>query len=139
MVEEFTALLKRYGILSVQGDRYGGDWPAERFRAHGITYKPSERPKSQIYGELLPLLNSGRVELLDHPRLVAQLCDLERRTSRAGKDSIDHGPGGGHDDIANAVAGALLLAQDGGSLLWRREAILVEPLPRRVRAVQRSL
>ena len=132
VVQEFTALLKRYGIMKVQGDRYGGDWPAERFRAHGMTYEQSERPKSQIYGELLPLLNSGRVELLDHPRLVAQLCDLERRTSRAGKDSIDHGPGGGHDDIANAVAGALLLAQDGGSLLWRREAILVEPLPRRL-------
>jgi hypothetical protein len=130
VVQEFTALLKRYGIMKVQGDRYGGDWPAERFRAHGMTYEQSERPKSQIYGELLPLLNSGRVELLDHARLVAQLCDLERRTSRGGKDSIDHTPGG-HDDLANAVAGALLLAQDGGSLLWRREALLVEPLPHR--------
>ena len=58
---------------------------------------------------LLPLLNSGRVELLDHKRLVAQLCTLERRTSRAGKDSIDHVPGG-YDDIANAVAGAVVLA-----------------------------
>jgi hypothetical protein len=95
-----------------------------------MTYEQSERPKSQIYGELLPLLNSGRVELLDHARLVAQLCDLERRTSRGGKDSIDHTPGG-HDDLGNAVAGALLLAQDGGSLLWRREALLVEPLPHR--------
>ena len=38
-------------------------------------------------------------------RLVSQICGLERRTSRAGKDSIDHGPGG-HDDLANAVAGA---------------------------------
>ena len=130
VVQEFTALLKRYGIMKVQGDRYGGDWPAERFRAHGMTYEQSERPKSQIYGELLPLLNSGRVELLDHARLVAQLCDLERHTSRGGKDSIDHTPGG-HDDIANAVAGALLLAQDGRSLLWRRDALLVEPLPHR--------
>jgi hypothetical protein len=130
VVQEFAALLKRYGIMKVQGDRYGGDWPAERFRAHGMTYVQSERPKSQIYGELLPLLNSGRVELLNHARLVAQLCDLERRTSRGGKDSIDHTPGG-HDDLANAVAGALLLAQDGGSLLWRREALLIEPLPHR--------
>ena len=38
-------------------------------------------------------------------RLVNQLCGLERRTARSGKDSIDHGPGG-HDDLANAVAGA---------------------------------
>jgi len=34
---------------------------------------------------------------------------LERRTSRAGKDSIDHVPGG-HDDVANAAAGAAVIA-----------------------------
>jgi hypothetical protein len=34
---------------------------------------------------------------------------LERRTARGGKDSIDHSPGQ-HDDVANAVAGALVLA-----------------------------
>ncbi len=51
-------------------------------------------------------MNSARIELLDNPRLIAQLCSLERRTSRGGKDSIDHGPGG-HDDVINAAAGAL--------------------------------
>ena len=45
--------------------------------------------------------------ILDHPRLIAQPCGLERRTARSGKDSIDHAPGA-HDDIANAVAGALV-------------------------------
>jgi hypothetical protein len=62
----------------------------------------------------LPLLNSGRVELLDHKRLVAQLCGLERRTSRAGRDSIDHVPGG-HDDIANGVAGAVAVAMQAAA------------------------
>jgi hypothetical protein len=38
-----------------------------------------------------------------------QLCGLERRTARGGRDSIDHAPGS-HDDVANAVAGALILA-----------------------------
>jgi hypothetical protein len=47
--------------------------------------------------------------LLDHPRLVAQLCALERRTARGGRDSIDHPPGA-HDDVANAAAGALVLS-----------------------------
>jgi hypothetical protein len=37
------------------------------------------------------------------------LVGLERRTSRAGKDSIDHAPGG-HDDVANAAAGATVYA-----------------------------
>ena len=46
------------------------------------------------------------LELLDTPRLHAQLLGLERRTACGGRDSIDHAPGA-HDDVANAVAGAL--------------------------------
>ena len=57
--------------------------------------------------DLLPLINSTAVDLLDNDRLVTQLTMLERRTSREPKDSIDHAPGG-HDDVANAVAGALV-------------------------------
>jgi hypothetical protein len=56
---------------------------------------------------MLPLINAGGVDLLDHDRMVTQLVGLERRTARSGKDSIDHSPGG-HDDIANAVAGAII-------------------------------
>jgi hypothetical protein len=70
----------------------------------------SDQPNGEIYRDTLPLLNSGKVELLDLPRLTSQLCGLERRTARGGRDSIDHGPGG-HDDVCNAVAGALLLVQ----------------------------
>jgi hypothetical protein len=109
VVSEFAALLKAYGVASVRGDRYGGMWPRERFGAHGIEYLPADKPKSDLYRELLPLLNGGRAELLDHPRLAAQLCQLERRTARGGRDSIDHAPGG-HDDLANCVAGALVAA-----------------------------
>ena len=94
---------------TVQGGRYGGEWPRERFAAHGVRYEPCEKPKSDLYLNLLPTLNAKRVELLDIPRLVSQLCSLERRAARGGRDSIDHAPGG-HDDLANAVAGAAALA-----------------------------
>ena len=86
VVEEFAALLKSYGLFRVVGDRYGGEWPVERFSEHGIAYETSERTKSDIYRELLPLLNSRKVDLLDHSRLVNQLCSLERRTARGGRD-----------------------------------------------------
>ncbi|MBI2401948.1 MAG: hypothetical protein HYV20_04250 [Gemmatimonadetes bacterium] len=39
-------------------------------------------------------MNANRVELLDLPRLAAQLVGLERRVSRGGRDSIDHLPAG---------------------------------------------
>lgn len=108
VVAEFAAVLRSYGLDRVTGDRYGGQWPAERFGEHGIQYEPSARAKNEIYIDFLPLLNSGRTELLDNPRLVNQLCGLERRTSRGGRDSIDHPPGG-HDDLANAAAGCAVL------------------------------
>jgi hypothetical protein len=109
VVIEFSATLKSYGVFSVQGDHYAGIWPQERFAVHGIKYEAAAKPKSDLYRNLLPVLNANRLELLDHPRLIAQLCGLERRTARSGKDSIDHSPGA-HDDIANAVAGAAALA-----------------------------
>ena len=117
-VMECAQLLNRFGVKRVVGDRYAGMWPVSRFAACGITFEQSARPKSDLYHDALPLLNSKRVELLEHQRLSAQLCGLERRTSRAGRDSIDHAPGG-HDDIANAVCGVLV-----GLELDRRPALI---------------
>jgi hypothetical protein len=114
VVQEFAELMKSYRIHRVTGDRYAGEWPRERFRAAGITYDIGEKPKSDIYRDLLPLLNSGKADLLDVPRLVTQLCSLERRTARGGRDSIDHAPGA-HDDIANAVAGVLVHVTNKGA------------------------
>jgi hypothetical protein len=111
VVNEFAGLLKNYRMSEVCGDRWGGEWPREQFRKNAIEYVVSERVKTAIYLEFLPLLNSGRVELLDHARLAGQLAGLERRVGRGtGRDSIDHAPGG-HDDIVNSVAGACVLAE----------------------------
>jgi hypothetical protein len=113
VVIEYAAVLKSYGIYRVTGDRYAGIWPTERFQQHGISYEPAEKSKSDWYRELLPLLNSARVDLLDHDRCTNQLCSLERRSSRGtGRDIIDK-PTGSHDDVANSVAGALVLVAGG--------------------------
>jgi len=109
---EFARTLKDYGISTVTGDAYAGEWPRERFRKHGIEYKISERSRSEIYLAFLPLLNAKQVELLDLRKLHNELCGLERKTARSGRDSIDHAPGS-HDDAANSVAGAMVLAADG--------------------------
>ncbi len=104
VVDEFAALLKSYRVSVLTGDRYGGEWPRERFRKLGVGYQPAKKAKSDLYRDLLPVLNSGQIELLDHPKLINQVCALERRTARGGRDSIDHAPGG-HDDLANVLAG----------------------------------
>jgi hypothetical protein len=110
VIIEFAELLKSYGLFRVKGDRYAMAWPRERFRLQGINYEQSARPKSELYQSFLPLLNSGKVELLDNAVLVSQLANLERRTARGGRDSIDHPSGSNyHDDVCNSVAGVAAL------------------------------
>lgn len=109
VVGDFAETLKAWGCYTVRADAFAGGWPVETFAKCGITYSSSADPKARIYERLLPLLNSGRVRLLDHARLKAQLLGLERRTTSSGRDSIDHAPGG-HDDVVNAASGALVAA-----------------------------
>ena len=110
VVTEFAALIKSFGLSDVTGDRYSGEWCASAFEKEGITYKNSDLAKSEIYGEFLPLVMQGRVELLDHKQQIAELRQLERRTGH-GRDAVDH-PQGLHDDAGNACAlGAVLSAR----------------------------
>ena len=102
------------------GDRYAGEFPRELFRKHGIAYELAKQTKSELFRDLLPLLNSGRIVLPRNDRLQGQIVGLERRTSAVGRDTISH-PDRGHDDVANAVAGAAALSKFGGydsSLRW---------------------
>ena len=114
------ALLKSYRVSHVTGDRYAGEFPRELFRKHGIAYALARQTKSELFRDLLPLLNSGRIFLPRNDRLQGQIVGLERRTSAVGRDTISH-PDRGDDDVANAVAGAAALSKFGGydtSLRW---------------------
>lgn len=87
----------------------------------------------ELFKELVPLLNTRGLALLENERAIGQLCALERCTGRNGNDSISH-PRGGHDDLAVAIAGASWLAGTsaarrgqvmtgsigiGGEITWR--------------------
>jgi len=110
VVDDFCNLLAEYNVKTVTGDRYAGEWPREQFFKRGVRYEPSKKSKSELYRDMLPLLNSGLVEFLDHEQMINELVGLERRTARGGRDSIDHAPNG-HDDVINAVAGVLDLVK----------------------------
>ena len=67
VVKEFATVLHRYGVQETWGDAYAGEWPREHFHKCGIDYRLVDKSKSDLYRELLPAVNSGLVELLDHP------------------------------------------------------------------------
>lgn len=103
------ALLRSYDLKEVTGDAYAADWVVSAFANIGVTYQHSERNRSEIYRDAMPLFTSGRARILDNQKLISQFGSLERKTSSMGKDKIDHGPNG-HDDLCNAAALAMVLA-----------------------------
>jgi hypothetical protein len=104
VIRDMTQEVRRYGLHRVTGDNYSAEFVAQAFQGYGVRYTKAEKPKSALYVELLPRLCSGEMELPDDEALINQLAGLERRTRSGGKDIIDHPPGG-HDDLANALAG----------------------------------
>jgi hypothetical protein len=115
VVAEAAGLLKRYHVGDVWGDKYAGEWPVEAFAEHAIGYETCDAPKSDLYLSFLAAVNGRRVELPADPELMTQLVGLERKRGSSGRDKIDHRTGG-HDDVANAVAGlCAMLLSEGGS------------------------
>jgi hypothetical protein len=109
VIGQMAEELRRWGIKRITGDNYSANFVSDSFAACGVAYQRADKPKSQLYAELLPRLCSGEIELLDNETLVNQLAALERRTRSGGKDIIDH-PSGGKDDLANACAGVAVTA-----------------------------
>ena len=123
VISNYAAPLRDYRVFTVTGDRYAGEFPREQFSKHGVTYEPSELTKSEIYKAALPMINSRAAALIENPTLQRQFLGLERRVAWGGKDSIDHGPGG-RDDLANAAAGALVMAsKDSAEPAWLSRSI----------------
>jgi hypothetical protein len=107
--ESVATLLKSYGLSSTTSDRYGAGWVVDAFAKHGIKIRHSERDRSRIYLDCLPLFTAGKARLLDNPRLLTQFASLERKTSVTGRDQVNHPPGG-RDDACNAAALSMVLA-----------------------------
>jgi hypothetical protein len=107
-VAQIAAVLRSYNLSEVTADRYASGFSIDAFAKNGIKFRASERDRSTIFVDVLPLFSSGCVRLISNQRLVNQLAALERKTNPSGRDRVDHPPGG-HDDIAVAAAGALVL------------------------------
>jgi hypothetical protein len=112
----FAALAKEYHVREVTGDAYGAEWVEQAWRDCGLNYVRSERNKSALYVEALPLFTRGVIVLPDHKQLIRELRLLKRRTSRTGKDIVDHGRAGS-DDYCNATCGALVCCATRGKYI----------------------
>jgi Terminase large subunit, T4likevirus-type, N-terminal len=105
-----ASMVQAYGVKKVVGDSFGAEWVSTAWRSQGLTYERADLPASSLYLECLPAFMREQISIPDHPQLIRELRQLERRTSRLGRDTVTHPPGG-HDDYANALAGCLRVAQ----------------------------
>ena len=85
-ISELAAFAKSYRVDKVVGDHYGGEFPRELFSKSGLSYELSKQYKSDLYRELLPLLNSKNIVLPKHDKLFNQIVGLERKVARGGHD-----------------------------------------------------
>jgi hypothetical protein len=110
VVEEITRLCKSYCINKITSDR-AAKWYESQFTYHGgLIVETGAKIKQELYLNLLPYVNSRRIELLDHPRSIMQLLSLQRSRTRI------ENPPGTNDDLVNAAAGMadIALGKYGG-------------------------
>jgi hypothetical protein len=109
---QIAAAVQPYGVRVIYSDRFAKDFVTQRFSACWLGHRMTDFTRDTAYLAALPWLTSRRVELPDpevHPlarRMIGQFMSLERRTTPAGRDSVDH-PRSGHDDVSCVVALAI--------------------------------
>jgi hypothetical protein len=99
-----TELKRDWGIRSVTGDLFGGQFTPQTFAANGVSYKKAKLNSSALLVEFGKRLRSGEVELLDNDDLIKQACQLVIRCTPGQEERISH-PASGHDDLVVACAG----------------------------------
>jgi hypothetical protein len=116
--EQIVEVFRSYGVRKTTGDNFAKLWVQDAFTKRGITYTRCDKPRSEVYLEAAASFANGRVRLLGHRKSLNQLAGLERRTARAGRDSVGHATGQ-HDDLANVICGVVYqLAAKGAAINW---------------------
>jgi hypothetical protein len=85
VIDEVVAYVQAQRIPEIVGDNWSGQLLRGLFQQRAITYRVCEWTKAELYLRFLPLVNSGRVRLLDHPQLLRELRGLERRRGWGGQ------------------------------------------------------
>lgn len=126
IAQEIGRLCAEYRVSEVLGDQYCAQPIKEALARHGVRFQErafSARFKAEIYHSLKHVLNQGTIELLDHPKSLRELGNIELRLTSGGNAQIGAPEiGGYHDDYATVIALAAseasvpALAPAGGSV-----------------------
>lgn len=132
LVAVFAELCKTYRINKVRGDKFAKSWVEQGFAKHGIKYEFTDKNKSDIVLESLPMWLRGSVKIPRHETLIRELKQLQRIAGRGGRDRVDH-PRRGTDDYANVCCGLVCYAPTAITYADRLDKALGGPEARAAR------
>jgi hypothetical protein len=121
-LQEFAEVLRSYDLYYCGVDRYAPGFVEAALSQGGVSAEIAAKTTSEIFLEVAPHFMTHSVRLPNDKALLSELKNLERRTSRTGKDQVSHPPSG-HDDHAAAVAGSVWACAEhpielDSSMLW---------------------
>lgn len=130
IMAEIGNLCQFWNISAVYSDQYQLEalqQLALRHRFSILGHDFTGRSKAKLYGSLLHLLRTKRIQLLDIPVITSQLTQLQKKLNPMGQISIA-APSGKHDDVASVIAlGIHAALQNAPSVLpVRKEPTLFE-------------
>lgn len=115
VIKGFARELVRHGVESMMADGHYKASVFEHFEEFGLNFLSAPLTVSDPYVRFRVLLNGGRVDLPDHPRLLQQLKGVMWRPTPNGAISILlPRTGGGHGDLVSALV--LAAWQMGGDV-----------------------
>ena len=120
---------RSYGLAEVTGDKYAAEWVVEALGKNSSSIAAAIVTDPRCISTRSPCSLPAAPGSSTTHVLVHQFSSLERRTSRTGRDRVDH-PAGSHDDLANAAAGALILASGkSGQLVISDQTLMRSRIP----------
>lgn len=103
VLRQIAATCQLFHIRKIVQDRHALGWIAADLKPFNIEVEVSNLTKTQIYESFGVLMSKRRTELLDDPKLIAQMKNLMKSLKSGGSVSIDCLGGRGHDDVINVV------------------------------------
>jgi len=104
-IKALVGLLRAYRIDAIRGDEQTEKRLRNELHGYSVKFWKETEPRAELYERFVSLVNAGQVEILDHPRLIRQLSDLEQVTLHE-KESIQVGLSG--DDLLHVAASVLV-------------------------------
>ena len=106
IIAEIAHLTHEWNISVVYSDQYQLESLQQLALQHNFAIMGNDftgKSKAKMYGSLLNLMRTGKVQLLDLPVIHSQLSQLQKKMNALGNVQIA-APQGRHDDVASVIA-----------------------------------